>query len=258
MTVARQPSRIDPALERIDHRPWPLPARPWSWQQSWQQLLFAHWPLPAASLRPLVPPELEIDEFEGTSWVGVVPFWMSRVGRRPLPPLPWLSTFPELNLRLYVRHGDKPGVWFLSLDAGNPVAVWAARTFFHLPYRHARFAVERWGREIDYRSERLAQPSGLRFEARYRPSSDPYRADPGTLEHFLTERYCLYARAPRGALYRAEIHHRPWPLQRVEAEFSVNQLTQPHGFKLPGSPALLHYSERIDVVVWGLERIEAG
>ena len=188
---------------RSTYRPWPLPAGPWRWRQRWCDLLFAHWPVPAAALRPLVPPELDVGTFEGTSWVGVVPFRMEGVMRRPLPDLPWISAFPELNLRLYVSHGGKPGVWFLSLDAGNPLAVWVARTFFHLPYLRARLALSAAGTEIHHRSERLAAPLELRFEARYRPTSEPYRAEPGSLEHALTERYCLYARSPRGDLYRA-------------------------------------------------------
>lgn len=242
------------ALEQLDHRPWPLPPGPWRWRQSWRELLFAHWPVPAATLRPLVPPELELDSFEGSSWVGVVPFRMAGVMHRPLPDLPWISAFPELNLRLYVSHGGKPGVWFLSLDAGNPLAVWAARTFFHLPYYRSRFDLSTAGDEIRYRSERVAAP-GTTFEARYRPTYEPYRAEPGGLEHFLTERYCLYARSARGSLYRADIHHRPWPLQPAEAHIEQNELGEPHGFRLEGVPTLLHYAQRLDVVVWGLEPI---
>ena len=129
---------MHPSLRQTDHRPWPLPPGPWTWRQQWCDLLFAHWPMPVAALRALVPPVLEIQEFDGTSWVGVVPFHMRGVMRRPLPDLPWVSAFAELNLRLYVVHGGRPGVWFVSLDAANPLAVWAARTFFHLPYFHAR------------------------------------------------------------------------------------------------------------------------
>jgi uncharacterized protein YqjF (DUF2071 family) len=258
MTMPAGPSRVYndavDALAELEHRPWPLPPGPWRWRQRWLELLFAHWPVSGDTLRPLVPPELEIDTFEGRSWLGVVPFRMEGIMRRPLPDLPWISAFPELNLRLYVTHGGKPGVWFLSLDAGNPLAVWAAQRFFHLPYVRARFELRRDGDTLDYRSERLAAPAGLRFEARYRPSGQPYRSAPGSLEHFLTERYCLYARSPRGRLYRAEIHHRPWPLQPAEAEFAVNELGDPHGLRFEGPP-LLHFSQRLDVVVWGLEAI---
>jgi uncharacterized protein YqjF (DUF2071 family) len=243
------------AFARTDHRPWPLPDAAWTWRQSWRDLLFAHWPVPAAELRPLAPPELEIQEFDGTSWIGVVPFRMAGVMRRPLPDLPWISAFPELNLRLYVEHDGKPGVWFLSLDATNPLAVWAARRFFHLPYFGADMSLDDRGDGIAYRSVRRAQPRGLTFRARYRPTSETYESRPGTLEHWLTERYCLYARSPRGRLYRAEVHHPPWPLQRAEAEIERNELLDPHGLRVSGPPALLHFARRIDVVVWSAVEI---
>ena len=244
---------MHPALTRIDHRPWPLPAKPWTWRQSWCDLLFAHWPIPAAALRPLVPPELTVQEREGSSWVGVVPFRMAGVMRRPLPDLPWISAFPELNLRLYVERDGKPGVWFLSLDATNPLAVWAARRFFHLPYVRARMSLTGTPDRIEYASERAEGSEPVEFRAAYGPTSKPYEATVGTLEHWLTERYCLYARSPRGTLYRAEVHHHPWPLQRAEATIERNQLLEPHGLQVEGPPALLHFARRIDVVVWSPE-----
>jgi uncharacterized protein YqjF (DUF2071 family) len=239
----------------VDHRPWPLPAGRWTWRQSWCDLLFAHWPVPAAVLRPLVPRELEIQEFDGTSWIGVVPFRMEGVMRRPLPDLPWISAFPELNVRLYVERDGRPGVWFLSLDATNPVAVWAARRFFHLPYFRADIAIQANGARFDYRSRRANAAGSPGFEAFYAPIGDVYQAKPGTLEHWLTERYCLYAASPRGALSRTEVHHVPWPLQRAEATISRNDMARPFGLSLDGPPALLHFSRRIDVVVWSPESL---
>lgn len=244
-----------PALARIDHRPWPLPAGPWAWRQSWRDLLFAHWPVAVAALRHLVPDGLEIQEREGTSWVGVVPFRMAGVMRRPLPDLPWVSAFAELNLRLYVERDGRPGVWFLSLDATNPLAVWAARRFFHLPYYRADIEIAEEGAELRYASRRRETDPAIEFRARYRPTSDPYESTPGTLEHWLTERYCLYAQATDGALYRAEVHHHPWPLQHAEATIERNDLPAPHGFALDGPPALLHFARRIDVVVWTPTRV---
>jgi uncharacterized protein YqjF (DUF2071 family) len=246
---------MHPAFGRIDHRPWPHPRGRWTWRQSWCDLLFAHWPIPTDALRPLVPPSLTIQEYEGSSWVGVVPFRMQGVMRRPLPDLPGVSAFPEINLRLYVERDGKPGVWFLSLDATQPLAVWAARRFFHLPYYRARMSMEGMPDEIRYASTRLEDPRPVEFRGRYRPSSEVYEAQPGSLEHWLTERYCLYARSPTGALYRAEVHHLPWPLQRAEAEIERNQLLDPHGLCAEGSPALLHFARQIDVVIWSPERI---
>jgi uncharacterized protein YqjF (DUF2071 family) len=165
--------------------------------------------------------------------------------------MPWVSAFPELNVRLYVEHEGRPGVWFLSLDATNPLAVWAARRFFHLPYYRARMALARKDGGIRYSS---ARPQA-RFEATYRPVSAPYLAKPGTLEHWLTERYCLYARAPGGAIFRNDVHHVPWPLQPAEAHFEENTMAEFHGVTLRGPPPLLHFAERLDVVLWGAERV---
>ncbi|VTS07814.1 YqjF family protein [Tuwongella immobilis] len=250
---------MHPALSQLDHRPWPLPAKPWTWRQRWSHLLFAHWPVPAAVLQPLVPEPLVIQEFAGTSWVGIVPFEMSGVTRWPFPPMPGLSAFPELNLRLYVEYHGKPGVWFLSLDAANAIAVWAARTFFHLPYVHAKMSTQREGEWFHYHSQRyridppLSQP--VTVTARYRPIGPVRRAQPHTLEHFLLERYCLFARSPRGRWYCGEIHHHPWPVQSAEAELDAAQLAAASGIQLDGPPPQLHYCSGVEVAVWDLQRI---
>jgi uncharacterized protein len=246
---------MHPAFKQVNHRPWPVPAGPWIMRQSWHDLLFAHWPVPAAALRQLVPAGLNIQEFDGSSWVGIVPFRMSGVMWRCLPSLPGLSAFPELNLRLYVERDGKPGVWFLSLDATNSLAVWGARRFFHLPYFKAHITIEADGGGFRYQSERPGPGPRARFVGSYGPTSTPYESKPGTLEHFLTERYCLYAQAPGGALYRANIHHQPWPLQTGMAELEPDELLQPHGLQVTGRPAMLHFARRLDVVVWPPERI---
>ncbi len=224
-------------------------------RQSWHDLLFAHWPVPARALRALVPPSLAIQEFDGTSWVGVVPFRMSGVMVRPLPDLPGVSAFPELNLRLYVERDGKPGVWFVSLDATNALAVWAARRFFDLPYFRADMTTRPVddGERIHYVCRR--RDAGVRFEGTYGPTSDVHRAQPGTIEHFLTERYCLYAQTRDGGIRRTNIHHRPWPLQAATAQIDENTVGDAQGIALPGAPALLHFSRQLDVVVWSPERV---
>lgn len=239
---------MHPALRHTAHRPWPLPREPWVGRQSWCDLLFAHWRIEAARLRPLVPRGLEIQEFDGSSWLGLVPFRMSGVMLRGLPDVPGLSAFPELNVRLYVERDGKPGVWFLSLDADNAFAVWAARTFLHLPYERASMSVGSRGEAIDYASSRRGGAARLR--ATYHPTSAVYASEPGSLEHFLTERYCLYAAPPGGAIRRLEVHHGPWPLQRAEAEISENTMFAPHGLDVGGERPLLHFARAIDVVVW--------
>lgn len=241
---------MHPSLRHQDHRPWPIPSHSWAWRQSWCDLLFAHWRCPAEKLRHLVPRELEIETFDGSSWVGVVPFRMEGVMRRPLPDLPGISAFPELNLRLYVSCKDRPGVWFVSLDATNRLAIWAARRLFHLPYFHSRMTINKEDGWIVYRSTRACRADQIQFVARYRPGEALASSQPGTLEHFLTERYCLYAQSPRGQLFRAEVHHPPWPLHHAEAEIEINEVGRPHGIPLTGAPQTLHFAKRLDTVVW--------
>lgn len=227
-----------------------MPREAWRWRQSWRDLLFAHWPVAPALLRPLLPHNLELQEFDGTAWLGLVPFRMAGVMRRPWPDLPWISAFPELNVRTYVELNGKPGVWFLSLDASNALAVWAARKFFHLPYYLARMSLTEENGSIRYSSSR----AGADFAASYAPTSAPYQAVPGSLEHWLTERYCLYAAAPDGTLWRNEVHHHQWPLQAATATISRNTILDFHGLTLHEPPALLHFSRRLDVVIWKGER----
>lgn len=220
-------------------------------RQIWHDLLFAHWPVARADLARLVPQELALDTFDGRAWLGVVPFRMSGIRFRGLPPLPGTSAFPELNVRTYVVHEGKPGVWFFSLDAANALAVAVARRWFHLPYFRARMRCRGRGERVAYTSERThagAAPAAL--VAEYGPAGDVFRSRPGTLEHWLTERYCLYALSASGGLARGEIHHPPWPLQEAEAEFSVQRMTAGLALELPPSRPLLHFARRLDVRVW--------
>lgn len=241
---------MHPSLFATDHRPWPLPSGPWKWRQSWCDLLFAHWPVPAAALRGVVPRELAIQELDGSAWIAVVPFRMEGVMRRRFPDLPGISAFPELNVRTYVEHRGKPGVWFLSLDAANALAVWAGRRLFHLPYHRARMRLTASGDGVLYESVRRSAPEAAVFRASYTPTSAPYRAAPGSLLHRLTERYCLYARTRSGRLYRTEVHHPPWPLQDARTEIDRNGMLGLHGIEVEENPALVHFARRVDVVAW--------
>jgi uncharacterized protein YqjF (DUF2071 family) len=253
---AAQPLNPSALLAARDHRPWPLPTEPWALAMSWQDLLFAHWPIDPAAPRARLPAGLTLDTFDGQAWLGIVPFRMSGVRPRGQPALPWLGAFAELNVRTYVRLGEKPGVFFFSLDAANPLAVAVARTWYHLPYFRARMACRARGEAIDYVSRRThggAPPA--EFRASYRPVAPARPAAPGSLEHWLAERYCLYAVDPRGALYRGEVHHRPWPLQAAEASFAVDTLAASHRLTpRPVSP-LLHFSRRLDVLAWSPRRV---
>ncbi len=238
------------------HRPWELPGQPWAMAMQWHDLLFMHWPLPVAALREHIPPTLTIDTFDGMAWIGVVPFHMRGVRPRYLPALPGLATFAELNLRSYVIAGDKPGVWFFSLDAANPLAVRGARWMFHLPYYDAWMLTERTNAWVSYASQRThrsAPPAA--FQARYQPVGPVYRSAPGSIDHWLTERYCLYAADRHGRAWRGEIHHPPWPLQPAAADVVVNSMTQQINLDLPDVPPLLHFTRRLDVVAWTLQPV---
>jgi uncharacterized protein YqjF (DUF2071 family) len=228
-------------------------------KQQWHDLLFAHWPVPVTVVQRLVPRQLAVDSFDGRAWVGVVPFRMAGVRPRGVPPLPGLSAFPELNVRTYVHTGGKAGVYFFSLDATNRVAVAAARRFFHLPYHRARMASRDVGGTIEYRSRRTHRGSApAEFIGRYRPVSPPRVAERGSIDHWLTERYCLYTTDARGSLRRGEVHHAPWPLQAAEAEIERNTMAAAGGIELPGGPPLLHFARRLDVLIWPLTRVDGA
>jgi uncharacterized protein YqjF (DUF2071 family) len=244
-------------LSRTEHRPYPLPEGPWALFMRWHDLLFMHWPVPHDRLRPLIPPALEIDTFDGSAWLGLTPFRMSDTRPRFLPSVPPLSDFPEMNLRTYVTAGGRPGIWFFSLDAHNRVAVRLARATFRLPYYDARMECRLSGGEVRYesvRTHRGAPPA--RFSGRYRPVGDIFRSRPGTLEHFLAERYCLYSADGRGRVWRGDIHHGPWPLQRAGAGIDTLDMTRQIGVALPDTEPLLHFSKRRDVLAWMPRRIE--
>ena len=239
------PVRQASTLEETDQRPWPVPSRPWVMGQTWDDLLFIHYRVPAEQLRPLVPDGLELQEHSGSIWLGVTPFVITGLRARGLLPLPGASSFRELNVRTYVTRDAKPGIWFFSLDASSRLAVEAARRLYRLPYFRADISVRRRGDELLYECSR---GEGKAFSAEYRPDGAVFNAEPGSLEYFLTERYCLYAEH-EGDLFRADIHHRPWPLQPAQARIDLN--TMPPVTVSLGE-TLVHYSARQDVVIWPL------
>ena len=214
--------------------------------QTWEDLFFSHYRVPVATLRTYVPEGLEVQEHSGSGWLGVTPFVITGLRARGLLPLPYASSFRELNVRTYVTRDDKPGIWFFSLDASSRLAVEAARRLYRLPYFHAEISVRRRGDEILYDCSR---DDGKAFSAAYAPDGAELAAEPGSLEHFLTERYCLYAQH-EDELYRAEIHHRAWPLQPARAGIDLNTMLP---LKVSQEEPLVHYSARQDVVIWPLE-----
>jgi uncharacterized protein len=213
--------------------------------QSWLDLMFAHWPLPETTLRQVVPATVPIDTFDGTAWIGVTPFEIVGAHLRGVPPLPWLSRFPELNVRTYTTIGGRPGIWFFSLDAASAAAVTAARRTYRLPYFRAAMRIECDGDRIAYRSAR----GGAHLEVAYAPVGEARPPAAGTLDHWLTERYRLYT-LDRGRVRWGDIHHPPWPLQGATARFAINTMAP---VALPQREPLLHFARRQDVVIWPLE-----
>jgi uncharacterized protein len=251
--VADEVPRQRAALRELSHRPWPLPRRPWLMGQTWYDLLFAHWALPPGVIRQLVPSPLELDVRDGQAWLGITPFVIGGLRARGTPPLPWLSRFPELNVRTYVIYGGRPGIYFFSLDAARLAAVAAARRAYRLPYFHAQMTARRRGTTVEYETKRIGSSRpDVEFRARYGPSGPRLPVADGSLERWLAERYCLYVLDDRGRALRGEIHHPPWPLQPADATIDLNTMAAPLGLELSSEP-LLHYSSRQDVLIWALE-----
>lgn len=220
--------------------------------QTWRDLLFAHWRVPADQLRRVMPPNLRLHLYDdGSAWLGITPFVVSGLRLRGIPPLPWVSHFPELNVRTYVELDGKPGIYFFSLDAGRRAAVIAARRLYRLPYFHARMRADRVAARMGYVSERI-DSSGppARFRGTYGPAgghTDDH------LARWLAERYCAYTVDEQRRPLRIDIHHPPWPLQPAEGELEAQGMADQIGVRLEGDP-LLHFSARQDTLIWPLKR----
>jgi len=237
------------ALRETGHRPWPLPDAPWIMGQTWEDLLFAHWPVPPAALRPAVPAALSLDLHKGQAWIAVTPFEVTGLRARGIAPVPGLARFAEVNVRTYVVHDGKPGIYFLSLDAASRAAVAAARRGYRLPYFHAAMRIGRGHHDVRFASCRRNGPAAelrLRYE-QGAPADDE-------LGRWLTERYCLYTLDERQQVLRADIHHRPWSLRDARLTLEHNTMAAPYGIELEGPPLVVHYSRRQDVVFWPLAR----
>ena len=238
-------------LEQIDHRPYPMAAERWVMGQRWHDLLFAHWRMNPDDLQTLLPPPLEIETFDGSAWLAVVPFAMSDVRGRGLPGFGRVSNFLELNVRTYVRSGDISGVYFFSLDASSRAAVSVARRWFHLPYFNARMELHHREDRIDYQSKRThrgQEPAHLALS--YRPTGPPEPAQSGSLDSWLIERYRLLTERPDGSVVSGEIHHGPWPLQPAEADIHINTMVEWLGIDIDREPDHLKFARFLDVYLW--------
>ena len=247
------PKMASQITEQTEHRLWPMPERPWLLFMRWHDLLFAHWPVRISSIRPLIPDIVEIDTFDGTAWIGVVPFHMTGVRPRYVPlPL----AFPELNVRTYVKYRGKTGVWFFSLDAASWVSVRAAR-WLGLPYYDARMAVQVHKNTVRYESARTHQNApAAEFSGSYAPTSPVYYSVPGTLDHWMTERYALYGAFKPERVVFGEIHHPQWRLQYAEVDVYKNSMTEALGIQLPDTKPVCHFAQLQEVVAWPIVPIQ--
>ena len=225
--------------------------------QSWGKLLFMHWELPVEMLRPHIPLPLEIDTFKDKSYIALTPFTMWDVRPILTPPIPWLSAFHELNCRTYVHLGDEPGVWFFSLDANSALGVWGARLLYHLPYYYSQIDLLEQERTIDYRLRRPAEKSA-KFNATWTvEDGEPFHAIPGSIEFFLTERYCLFTEH-NGKIYRCRINHEAWPLRYAKLDSFETDLFEANGLATPNGDPMIHFGGPVDVEVWPIEAVKTS
>jgi uncharacterized protein YqjF (DUF2071 family) len=261
----------DSLLFAVAHRPWMPPNGPWAMSQSMQDALFLNYAVDPAALRALVPERFSIDTYGGAAWLTVTPFYVSHLRGNGTPPLPIVSNFGAVIVRTCVTCDGKPGLFLLSVDSGSLGAVWTARLFWRLPFWHAKirmrgYTVTRQTRQrpksldVQFEAERLHGPKAgsgpARLGAVYKALSEPATRHTGTLEHFLTDRYCLYTQSKKSkSLYRIEIHHLPFMLQQGQADLKVNTICEPLGLPLPASPDCLLYSRNLRLLIWPAEKI---
>jgi hypothetical protein len=253
-------------LYSVAHRPWMPPDSQWLLSQNWNDLLLAHFAIAPEALRRLVPEALTLELYDGAAWLTISPFCTSHMRPSGVPPLPGFSFFPQVNLRTYVTVEGKPGLYYFSVDTASLTAVWGARVFFRMQYWHSKIQVsgatiqarKATGSAIHFSASRLHGPQAAngaaKLEVSYAPEGEAERARRGSLDEFLTERYCVYS-WNRGKFYRTEVHHQPWPLQRVRVEFRANSLADPLGLTLPKEPDVCHFSRSLKMLAWAPERI---
>ncbi|WP_158301877.1 YqjF family protein [Paenibacillus mesophilus] len=241
-------------MDRTGHRPYPLPSGAWAGFQSWRHLLFLHWPIEGAIIRPHIPAGLELDTYDGQAWITVVPLRIRDARARWLPPVPGFRSVDELNVRTYVqnRYGKK-GIFFLKIGASKLWVVAGARTIYKLPYSLAHISMKGeadvFQTDVTWEKNRHARSAPEQFHCRYWPKSDKFQPKTGSLDYWLTERYCLFTKV-KGDVKIGEIHHRPWLLQPVDVEVSANTILSDRGISLTGMPAIAAYSRRQDAILW--------
>ena len=246
--VLSMPRSISAIFDHVDHRPWPLPNERWTWQQTWEDLAFLHWPIESTEIRPLIPSQLDIDLYDGKAYIAVVPFRMTGVTKRGFPAPSLLCDFPELNVRTYVSYKGKKGVYFFSLGATNHLAVWCAQALFHLPYYKANISISVSNTTIHY----TYLHGNKIFEATYTPLTNAKFAK-DSFEIWATERYCLYSNNTKGALFCGDVHHQQWPLEHAEITIQKNTLL--NDFNVGQLHPKVLFSKILDVALYSVKKL---
>ncbi|KKI92857.1 hypothetical protein WQ54_06630 [Bacillus sp. SA1-12] len=244
-------------LNDIIHRPFPLPSKKYIMRQTWRNLLFLHWPIPIEKLRPHIPSALQIDTFNGSAWLGIILFVIDGIFPFGVSSLSLTPRFPEINVRTYVKCNGKPGIYFMSIDVGNWASLKIAKKWYRLPYHSAEISFRKEGQTFHCQSRRKGyEHTPIVFKSKYVPISGVYFPKEGTLDHWLTERYCLFSSHNGINIYCGEIHHRPWPLQKAEIELGINTLFTPYQFDLSGVNPIAHFSTGVDSLMWNIKKIQ--
>lgn len=239
-----RPDKIKDILATQLHRPYAMPAGPWAYYQEWNRALFLHWKIPVEILHKAMPRKLHLDLYEGEAWISLVAFTMEQIRPRFLPAVGFISNFDEINLRTYVVEDGKPGVYFISMEAGKHLSAWVAKTLSGLPYEKAEMLRPDAVNRSIYRSRNTKK--GFHLNAVYE-TGDMMR-EKSALDKWLTERYCLYM-DKQDAFFRYDIHHKEWEVQtvalkQIDLEYRIDT------FSVTGMPHLAHYSKGVQVLAW--------
>ncbi|MGV3467279.1 MAG: YqjF family protein [Heyndrickxia sp.] len=243
-------------LNDIIHRPFPLPSKKWIMRQAWRNVLFLHWPVPVEKLRPHIPSSLQIDTFKGSAWLGIILFVLEGIFPLGISSLSLTPSFPETNVRTYVKYNGKPGIYFMSIDVENWASLKIAKRWYRLPYHSAQIFYQKEGQNFNFHSIRKDNESpSIYLKGQYSPISEVYYAKEGTLDHWLTERYCLYSSNNVASIYCGDIHHQPWPLQKAEIDLVRNTLFTPFNFDFSKVKPIAHFSTGLDSLMWNIKKL---
>lgn len=234
-----------------EHRECPLPHGPWVMTQKWDHLLFMHLPVSKEVMKKQIPEDLEVDTFDGEAWITIIPFKISDMRLRKMPPIPFLRSFLELNVRTYVRRNGLPGVYFFSLDADKLLAVLGAR-IATLPYFYAKMKMKKRADTFHYSTTRRGSSDAF-FKGSYHPISESYFPEKGSLTYWLLERYYLWS-YKGGALFRGDIHHSQWEIHDAEAAIMKQDMIPFLPENVHEKP-LLHYASSKRVLFWPIKKV---